>query len=66
MEQVKQTVERVMERGLSGDKLFTDLAKQWACYCLEHHQGELLDRGLNLAKALTSYEEGVLHPEVLP
>lgn len=57
MQEVKKGMESVMacDTFETVDEIFSPLARNWACYCLDHHTGELLEKGLAIAKALAEY-----------
>lgn len=63
MQELRQSIEKVAN-GDYGEDL-TSAAVKFSEFCLRNLKGDLLERGLRIGSALTNFEDGLKHPEVL-
>lgn len=58
MQEIQQRIDDEIETGTTWeDKTFSALSKRWGNYCLEKYKGSLLSRGLEIAAALSNFDE---------
>lgn len=61
MDNLKKGISKAMNKDVCGQNLH-EVGKEWACFCLDTYNGNLLGRGLDISKAIACFISEIEHP----